>query len=234
MVLVNGVRGVRIDSFRYSKEIVVFTYKTSKEWVLAVYLYIGISDLKKFILELYRSGVSPQAKQKLLYVFLNLASGFAILDSTDDIGKELILDRVSLVAYAPIAAGIIIKTFTRAKGRKVKLALVTKENSLIKELTIENAGQFDPKKILNQNVTLLTSGDALDNAYAEQSKLLETLRKMKAWDESFEKRSTHIEQLTNSQESSNEEVPFAQVTEEHIEGNEGLLNEGLEHISENE
>ena len=164
---------------------------------MPVYFYIGVSDLKKLIIELYRSDVSPQTKQKLLYVFLNLASGFAILDGADEIGNELIFERVSPVAYAPTAAGIIIKTFTRAKGQKVKLALVTKEKFLIKELIIENAGQFHPEKILNQNSTVLTSGNALDNAYAEQRILLKTLKKMKAWQESFEKRSTHIEQLNN-------------------------------------
>ena len=137
-------------------------------------------------------------------------------------GNDILFNRVNPVAFAPTAAGLMLRTFSRAKVQKVKLALVTKENSLIKKLIIENVGQFDPRKILNQNSTVLTSGDALDNAYAEQRMLLKTLRKMKVWQESFEKRSTHIEQLTNSQESNNEQIPIVQVTEPHIEGKWGL------------
>ena len=149
----------------------------------------------------------PQTKQKIFFVFffLNLTSGLVIIISAEESGNEI---RVNPLSFTPTAVGLILRTFSRAESRKVKLAVVSKENSLIKKVIIENMGQLDPRKILNQNLTVLTSGDELDNACAEQRVLLETLRKMKEWKEYFEKGSTHVEQLTNHQEYNNEQIPI--------------------------
>ena len=93
----------------------------------------------------------------------NLSSGLEILDGSDNYGNESVSERISPVVYVPTAVGIIVKRFNRTQKRKVKLALVTKENLLLKGVIIENAGQFDPQRIFNLNSTILNGGDALDN-----------------------------------------------------------------------
>ena len=208
MELLKGARVAIVATYKYSRGVVIFSYKTCKGLALPLFVYINVSDLQSSIVSYYRTGVSPQTKQKAFFVFLNLTSSLAVLIGGEESGKDIMFNRVNPIAFAPTAAGLILRTFSRAESRKVKLAVVSKENSLIKKVIIENMGQFNPRKILNENLTVLTSGDELDNACAEQRVLLETLRKMKEWKEYFEKGSTHVEQLTNHQEYNNEQIPI--------------------------
>ena len=69
MELLKGARGAIVATYKYSRGVVIFSYKTCKELALPLFVYVGVSDLQSSIVEFYRTGVSPSNKAKDFFCF---------------------------------------------------------------------------------------------------------------------------------------------------------------------
>ena len=220
-----SVKSIVIVAVTSSKTAVVYTYNTARKSLLPIFMYVTAAYFSALCKSAYKSGFSPSTRQKILYVTLNLMT-FITMGSSSD--KDIFSGKASVFIYSPTAAGLVIKHFSRSQKNKEKLALTVKNNALLKKMITENVGVFDPKVVLSRGSTALISLDPLQDAYAEQVVLFDTLQRMRIWHQVFTKTPG------DSPEWGNKELSCREVTEQPSQENGGLLGERLAAINENE
>ena len=220
-----SIKSIVIVAVTASKTAVLYTYNTARKNLLSIYMYVTAADFSALCKSFYKSGLSPSTRQKIFYVTLNLMT-FITMDSSSD--KDVFSGKASVFIYTPTAAGLVIKHFSRSHKKKNKLAVTLRNNALLKTIITENVGVFDPKVVLLGGSTALISLDPLQDAYAEQLVLFNTLKRMRIWHQVFTKTPG------DSPEWGNRELSCREVTEQPSQENGGLLGERLAAISENE